>query len=204
MKYRISLFLIISSYVFGVICIQLGYWPSLVNFTWFQMILSSVILYINHEDDDRSSIFNFFVISSSIGFIIELIGVNTGRIFGEYTYGSTLGFKVLGTPPVIGLNWFIVCYLAGYVTDWLIPKLNILIKTAIAAMLIVLLDILIEPDAISQGMWNWAETDVPLQNYLAWFVVGLFIEYHYFKNLQGSKNKLALVTAAFLTLFFVL
>lgn len=205
MKGPTPLFLIVSSYLFGIVCIQYGKWPILVQFTWFQMVLTAVLLYINHASSTKNKgITSFFLVSSIVGFLIECLGVNTGVIFGEYSYGSPLGFKIFGTPPVIGLNWFIVCYLAGYITDKLMANAAILIKTAAAATLIVLLDILIEPDAIRHGMWTWEAASVPVQNYIAWFVVGLVIEYHYFKHLQHDNNKIAIPTAVMMTLFFVL
>ena len=43
-----------------------------------------------------------------LGYIIEFIGVYTGFLFGEYSYGSVLGFKFFETPLIIGLNWLIL------------------------------------------------------------------------------------------------
>ena len=33
-----------------------------------------------------------------IGFVIEVIGVKTGYVFGSYSYGDSLGFKILEVP----------------------------------------------------------------------------------------------------------
>jgi putative membrane protein len=40
------------------------------------------------------------------GFFIEAIGVNTGLIFGNYVYKTTLGWKFLETPLIIGVNGY--------------------------------------------------------------------------------------------------
>jgi putative membrane protein len=45
-----------------------------------------------------------------IGFITEWIGVNTGMLFGQYTYGSVMGWGLGGVPFTIGCNWFVVVY----------------------------------------------------------------------------------------------
>jgi putative membrane protein len=42
------------------------------------------------------------------GFFIEAIGVNTGLIFGNYVYKTTLGWKFLETPLIIGVNWILL------------------------------------------------------------------------------------------------
>ena len=52
----------------------------------------------------------FIVVSS---FFAEMAGVQTGKLFCAYTYGSTLGFSINGTPLLIGLNWLMVSYMAA-------------------------------------------------------------------------------------------
>ena len=40
-----------------------------------------------------------------IGLVTEIIGVNTGLLFGTYSYSSILGPKLFNVPLIIGLNW---------------------------------------------------------------------------------------------------
>ena len=47
------------------------------------------------------------------GFVVEMIGTNSGLIFGGYTYGPTLGLKVGETPVLMGLNWIMMIYLTA-------------------------------------------------------------------------------------------
>jgi putative membrane protein len=62
-----------------------------------------------------------------------------------------------------------------------------------AAALMVVYDFTLEPAAIHFDMWTWAGGAVPLQNYLAWFVIAFLLN-----SLAGRmgifdrKNKLAL------------
>ena len=44
------------------------------------------------------------------GWLVELLGVKTGLIFGEYHYDDGLGFKILDIPLIIGLNWVLLIY----------------------------------------------------------------------------------------------
>ncbi|HMP29370.1 MAG TPA: carotenoid biosynthesis protein, partial [Saprospiraceae bacterium] len=144
-------FLIISSYVFGIICIQFAVWPQLVNLTWFQMMLSCGLILYTYPQTNKNSILIFFIVSYFVGFIVEIIGVQSGLLFGTYYYGEVLGWKILDTPIVIGINWFLVTYAVNQLVDFL--KLNKLGHSFVAASAITALDYLIEPDAIKLGMW---------------------------------------------------
>jgi len=56
-------------------------------------------------------------------FLIEAAGVNTGKIFGVYAYGNTLGPKLLNTPVIIGLNWFLLIYCTNVISRQLWDRL---------------------------------------------------------------------------------
>jgi putative membrane protein len=116
-------------------------------------------------------------------FTLEAIGVATGAIFGSYVYGATLGPKLLGVPVIIALNWAVVIAgSVGLASQFLRKALShhlhqhaFLTRTLIAltaAGITVLFDMLLEPVAIANGYWIWDGT-IPLQNYVAWFVIGL-------------------------------
>ena len=187
--YSIFTFLIVSSYAFGFICIQLGYWPYLVEFTWFQMLLTAAALIWYHgyeKPEQRRNFLAFFAASALIGYFIEVLGVNTGKVFGVYTYGEVLGIKWLETPLMIGVNWFLVSFVVNQVLnrrDW-----PMWIHTFLAAAVITALDVLIEPTAIATGMWSWENDVVPMQNYIAWFGVSLMISALY-KVLGPYENE---------------
>lgn len=130
----------------------------------------------------------FYLIMTFImiaGFIIEIIGVNTGFPFGTYTYGEVLGPQFLGTPFMIGVNWFIMAYCGAMLfknfTNY--PLVNAIL----AGTLITLVDLLLEPVAITFNFWNWADPAVPIQNYLTWGTcISLFSLLIY--NLQIKKK----------------
>jgi putative membrane protein len=64
--------------------------------------------------NDRSlGLIKFTVGVYLAGFFIEVIGVNTGQIFGDYIYGTALGIKLWATPLLIGVNWLILVYSTG-------------------------------------------------------------------------------------------
>tara|TARA_B100001093_G_scaffold305440_1_gene291408 strand:+ start:116399 stop:117037 length:639 start_codon:yes stop_codon:yes gene_type:complete len=119
--------------------------------------------------------YKLFILLFLIGYIIELIGVKTGFLFGDYLYGDTLGLKILGVPLVIGLNWLILC-LATFSLFSNIFK-NKWLQVLFASISMVLLDFIIEPVAIKFSFWSWHDVSVPIQNYIMWFFVSLAMHF---------------------------
>ena len=111
--------------------------------------------------------------ASVMGYLIEVAGVGTGILFGEYQYGKHLGWKLFDVPVIIGLNWFILSFSSLGLVGRFIS--NSLIKNIFASLLLVMLDILIEPVAIQLDFWNWRDIDVPIQNYIMWFLAAFMI-----------------------------
>ena len=106
-----------------------------------------------------------------IGFAAEWIGVHTGYLFGNYSYGSMLGPKLDAIPLLIGINW----YLLAISSHWLVSKFkqNLGLSVVLAAALMTGIDLLIEPVAVDLGFWSWQGAEIPWTNYLCWFLVSL-------------------------------
>ncbi|MEM6263580.1 MAG: carotenoid biosynthesis protein [Bacteroidota bacterium] len=101
------------------------------------------------------------------GYGVEVAGVATGQIFGIYEYGGTLGPKLFAVPPVIGLNWLMLVYSSGVITKK-IPA-HPVVRAAVGATIMTTLDFIIEPVAVVLDFWTWANVDIPLQNFIAWW-----------------------------------
>jgi len=135
------------------------------------------------------------------GYFVEVAGVATGQIFGEYAYGTVLGFKLLNVPLLIGVNWLILVYAtvnltARYVNGyWPVGLL--------AAALMVGLDLMIEPVAIYFDFWQWEGESVPIQNYLAWYLVALPLCLLMAKVPKVAPNPIAPVILLAQSLFFL-
>lgn len=114
-------------------------------------------------------------------YLLELIGIQTGLLFGSYTYGEYLGFKVLGTPLIIGLLWFIVTISAWQIV-LLAGKLRLFEQLAFGTIIIILFDLLLEQFAISLGFWWWDNGNIPIYNYICWAVIsmGTFLLYKFY------------------------
>ena len=162
------------------------------------LILSFILLVIYHpkQSSYRLSILVFTGIYIS-GLIVEMIGVNTGIIFGEYSYGPNLGLKILNTPVIIGLNWLILVY----TTSSMFEKINIHVnyKILLASASMLAYDIVLEQVAPFTGMWNWHEGNIPVRNYMAWFIIALI--FHTLLKTVGIKTENAVSKNLFISQF---
>ena len=111
------------------------------------------------------------IIVGSFG--IEWLGVQTGEIFGSYTYGQTLRPSMGGVPISIGCAWFVMLIASTTVAQKIAPKSlaeGSRFKLAfLVALLMVCFDLLMEPAAVKLDYWTWMDDHIPLQNYLVWF-----------------------------------
>lgn len=167
--------------------------------TPFNLVASLGLLLLFHTDF-RPSFWVYCVVAFAVGFLVEVAGVQTGVIFGEYAYGDALGFKIAEVPLVIGTNWLMLSYLCGSVTDRL--PVALIAKVLMAAGLMTLLDFVIEPVAIRLDFWQWQGDTIPLQNYLAWYSISAGLFFIYFKMPFRKQNILAPLLLVLQFLFF--
>lgn len=137
---------------------------------WHLLLMMAVIV-LNHNRIDNRFIFFLAIIFIS-SFAAEWIGTHKHWFFGNYTYGRTLGFKILGVPFIVGVNWFLLAYSAGVLMQRSRLK-SMFFRLIIGSLVLVLLDLLIEPVAIRLDYWRWAGDVIPFKNYLSWFLAGV-------------------------------
>lgn len=142
------------------------------------------------------------VLTYTVTFILEVIGVKTGLIFGEYNYGNTLGIKLFDVPLIIGFNWVFV--ILGSISISRLMTSNLFLSASISAFIAFLFDLILEPVAVKLDYWSWSEGIIPLQNYLAWFVIALIsaLGFSYLKVKVISKISLHYLLVQFV--FFVI
>lgn len=108
-----------------------------------------------------------------VSFACEALGTATGRIFGPYRYGPTLGPALFRVPLVIAFNWTLV--VLGGLSLAHILRLPPFLHPPFTATMAVLFDIVMEPVAVRLHYWTWTTPDghIPLHNYAAWFLIAL-------------------------------
>lgn len=134
-------------------------------------ILGSMALLMLFHRRWKFSHVGVIVLIAVAGYLVEVLGVLTGLIFGQYAYHHALGFKVLDTPLMIGVNWAMLIYCVHAMLEDV--KIPALLKILAGAMLMVGYDFILEPAAIRLSMWSWGGEGIPVQNYVAWFVISL-------------------------------
>lgn len=152
---------------------------------------------------ERNWAFWLFVLQVfMIGFVAEFFGVQTGAIFGSYTYGATLGPKYAEVPWLIGLNWVVITYCAGVLAAYL-PVPGIL-RVLIGATLMVGFDLCLEPVASRFDFWHWTGNIIPLRNFIAWFGLSLLLQVLFVRSPFAKRNPLVPLVYLVQLLFFFL
>ena len=188
-RYRRAAILLIIIYAVGVAGLNSDYRDGFLVLTPINLLLTISILFLFHTDWNRSFIlWSLFVFLG--GFFIEVYGVASGHFFGIYYYKGSLGPNVFGVPPVIGLNWLLLSYSIGHLVKD-IRVFGSTMRILTASLLMVLLDLLIEPVAMDLDFWDWEGGRVPLKNYLGWFVVSLVIFAAFERAKFAKTNPLA-------------
>ncbi len=138
--------------------------------TPYTLLMNISLLFVYHKPWTYLHLALFAVIAVT-GYLVEVAGVYTGLVFGDYSYGNTLGLQLYSTPLIIGVNWLMLIYFVYHLTGT--ARLSKPVKIIAGASLMVAYDIILEPVAIRMNMWEWAGNDIPLQNYLAWFFISI-------------------------------
>ena len=111
----------------------------------------------------------WLVTAGLITFFIEVAGVATGKIFGNYSYTTILGARLLGVPPLIGFNWMLVLFGSINVAQILFRRK--FLQVSVATSCPPLFDYVMEPVAIAFNYWRWETGMPPLLNYIVWAVI---------------------------------
>lgn len=202
-------YLLVWLYVWGLIGLNLPSYAWLFQLLTPVNLVGSVGLLLYFHRDWNTPFRAFGVFSMLFGFGIEVVGVHTGLIFGQYRYETTLGPTLWGVPPLIGVNWLMLVYCVG---SLLAPvkspeepsqRIRLSIRTALlGATILTLFDWVVEPVAVEQAMWTWYGQPPPLQNYLGWFGVSACLLFLFQLLPFEKQNPLAKWLAAANVLFF--
>jgi putative membrane protein len=153
----------------------------------------------------------FFLLSSSIGLIFEIIGVHIGYVFGANYFYKEVPFMILGVPFFVVLFWFVFIYIGYCVVnsflywknkskpmkikkDW--KRIPLLVLAD--GFVVVAIDFFMDPLQVAFGNWTWETTGfffgIPFGNFIGWFIVVIFstgifrvIEYYFPTKPKISK-----------------
>jgi putative membrane protein len=194
-------------YIVGIIGVTVPLHENFMLLTPINLLVTFIIAVL--ADKNKSTVLYIaLVICYLCGFVIELLGVQSGLLFGEYSYGGTLGPKIWGTPLIIGINWAMLVYASVSLSNRILPHGKILFKAAIGATFMVALDVLIEPVAIHFDFWNWAAAPInrlivaPVQNYITWWIAAFLLNIVFQNLVPATKNRVIEVLYYLQCVFF--
>ena len=205
-KVYISIFIIWLFTVSGILGIlSKTYSEWFLSLTPLNLLLTFVILIANIQDLSIKVLYALSI-PFLLGFVTEALGTNYGLIFGNYTYGQNLGYKIVGVPIIICVNWALLTAVTADISR-LLSK-NLMISSFIGGVLMMALDILLEVSAPRFDFWEFENGVVPLQNYIGWLVTAFVahLGYQYFKiktNVTISWHVLVSIVVFFAVFIFV-
>jgi putative membrane protein len=216
-KTNIALFIAILFHTCGAVGILFTpYRQWFISATPFNLLLMAGLLLFTQKERN-AYFFLFFVLCYATGITTEIIGANTGKLFGQYQYTSILGTKVFGVPLIIGVNWFIAvycsCTIIFLLNEWLYKKfsgdmhpsqaLRLFSFVFDAALLTTLFDYILEPTAVQLNYWQWLPAGaVPVYNFVCWFIISAILSLVYHRLRFDKHNQFAVHLLIIQVLFF--
>lgn len=153
----------------------------------------------------------FILIATTLGLCSEVIGLNSGVLFGgRYVYKSG-SFMILHVPFSVIFYWAVFIYTGYCITTsffywlhkdkpnrkdhnlYLLPLLLL-----IDGLIVTAIDLFMDPLSVHAGSWKWLDGGpyfgVPIGNFIGWFIVTVVVTcivrlYEYF-NPQAKKESI--------------
>ena len=202
MKSKTLQWIMMGFFALGFVGLAIPY-----TFTFFVVLMPLAIvvalgmLIVGHQRPTDWRFFAAMGIWFVLSYVVELLRVHAFFLDEVFIFGDSLGPVLIGVPMLIGLCWVALLYISGAIAERL--KTNVVMKVLAASGLVVFFDIVLELVAHKLDLWYWM-WNIPLWNYLMWFVVAL-VMFTIMKLLQVNiENRLALPMYVTLIVFMLL
>lgn len=207
---RMALWIIGILHAVGIAGMALGEAARLLPFTPLTLIVSGGLVLYHLR---RSAHWSWWAVAAG-GFLSEVVGVQTGWLYGTYSYGTGLGPGWMGVPWLLGWLWLVLLLCTHALTESLLPHLAHRVPLPVArsrwlraagvATAMTALDFLLEPVAIRAGWWSWADDVVPASNYVSWWSVSFLLSALFLPNPATPNSRAARRVAIGLWITFAL
>jgi putative membrane protein len=195
MKRKERVMLFASSLFFFVSSIPAALYSEFPNFTVVSslfivvMALPSYYHIIRWLGLQRGAI--LLTILSALPILVEAVAVSTGLPYGRFHYSKALGQMVLGLVPWSVAFAYLPILLGSVALANRLVGGNYLKFTLVSGFLTMAVDLVLDPAAVAQGLWIWANPGpyygIPLINFGGWFLTG-FIYSIIFYLLSRGRN----------------
>ena len=197
-KHSILLAIIVIFHTVGLVGLYSGSRDYFLELSPLNLLISISCLVLSLGFSTRLA-FDMLLVGI-VGFSVEWIGVHTGWLFGDYSYGENLGWKWLEISLIISVNWIMLSFSA--IACILHLKIPDALKALLSALLMTVLDVLIEPVAIQSDFWSWNSGEIPFYNYVCWFLISFPVHYYLIKRKTPEQNKVTVGLFVVLVVFF--
>jgi uncharacterized membrane protein len=131
----------------------------------------------------------------AVALAAEVAGVHTGLPFGRYSYGDSLGPRLLGVPLVVPCAWVMTAYPALVVGRRLAGRRRLAVAAA-GGWALASWDVFLDPQMVAAGHWRWHDATpalpgspgIPLTNYLGWLAVSFALMALLDRLLPGGRR----------------
>lgn len=164
-------FILVVLHVVGLFGLTSSERDWFLSLTPLNLLITFLVALLLLERGKWSSLVTMMIVGFAGGFGAEYLGVHTGLIFGDYAYGAGLGPKWEDIPLAIGMNWAMLLLVTRSMANRMVS--NGWMQAVIASVLMVLLDVFIEPVAPTLDYWEFDGRVAPFSNYVGWFLVAL-------------------------------
>ena len=111
-----------------------------------------------------------------------------------------MGLKLLEVPLIISINWaMLICAGIRIVSSIFANKIIVLL---VAALLVTLIDLIIEQVAPKLDFWQFEGGLPSLHNYIGWIGVAFFTSYFFYPTIIKGNCKVSLIILILQIIFF--
>lgn len=118
---------------------------------------------------------------SILPIMVEAAAVLTGFPYGAFHYSDVLGYKVLDVVPWSVAFAYLPMLLGSYAMAKALFGGSRFRASAVSSTFVVLVDLVVDPGAVAQGLWFWVEEGayygVPLVNFGGWLLTGFIYSF---------------------------
>lgn len=202
MKAKTLQWIMMGFFTLGFVGLVIPYtFPFFVMLTPLAIVVALGMLIMGHQRPFDWRFFTAMGVVFILSYVVELLKVHIFFHENIFIFGDSFGPILLNIPMLIGLCWVTLLYICAAIVERL--KTNTVMKILAASGLVVFFDIVVELVAHKLDLWYWM-WEIPIWNYLIWFVAALvmFTIMKLFK--VNIENKLALPMYMTLIVFMLL
>jgi putative membrane protein len=170
-------------------------------YTPYFILLNAILLLLYQKEWSKSTLY-FGASAILLGFSVEVLAVQTASLYGSYSFGETLGFRLAGVPLVLPIYWLVNALSTACLVNKL-PLKNSWILSALGALLMVLLTGTIHQVAPKLDFWSISSPNGFIRLSLVWFLLGFALQYLFIRLKVSEKNPMAVYVYGGLLVFFV-